>query len=105
MKNFKDVLSKYMSACLLLVLLGTSLNAQKFDKDLQKLQLAYKLISTFYVDSIDDGKLVENAISGMLTKLDPHSVYISKEEVAKMNEPLDGSLKVSEFSLIFLRIP
>ncbi|GAF04072.1 S41 family peptidase [Saccharicrinis fermentans] len=93
MKNFKDVLSKYMSACLLLVLLGTSLNAQKFDKDLQKLQLAYKLISTFYVDSIDDGKLVENAISGMLTKLDPHSVYISKEEVAKMNEPLDGSFE------------
>ena len=68
-------------------------NAQKFDKDMQKLQLAYKLISTFYVDTINDEKLVEDAIVGMLSKLDPHSQYISKEEVARMNEPLDGSFE------------
>ncbi len=82
-----------MTVVLLLTTIGTSLGAQKFDKDLQKLQLAYKLISTFYVDTVNDEKLVEDAIVGMLTKLDPHSQYITKEEVARMNEPLDGSFE------------
>jgi carboxyl-terminal processing protease len=33
-----------------------------------------------YVDTVDIHKLVEKAIIGMLEELDPHSVYISKEE-------------------------
>ncbi len=93
MKKNNGMLFQYIVVSILLITGSLSLNAQKFDKDLQKLQLAYKLISTFYVDSTNDEKLVEDAIVGMLTKLDPHSVYISKEEVAKMNEPLDGSFE------------
>ncbi|SMO77469.1 C-terminal processing peptidase-3. Serine peptidase. MEROPS family S41A [Saccharicrinis carchari] len=89
----KNIVFKYVLVGFLLMGAGGSLHAQKNDRDLQKLQLAYKLISTFYVDSTNDEKLVEDAIVGMLTKLDPHSVYISKEEVAKMNEPLDGSFE------------
>ncbi len=81
--------------CLTLVIAGllTSvvINAQVFDKNIQKLQLTYQLISSLYVDSIDNEKLVEEAIVGMLKSLDPHSVYISADEVAAMNEPLDGS--------------
>ncbi|MCW3806254.1 S41 family peptidase [Plebeiibacterium marinum] len=68
-------------------------NAQNFNQDLQKLQLAYKLVSTFYVDSVDNEKLVEDAIVGMLKNLDPHSEYLSKEEVKKLNEPLDGGFE------------
>ncbi len=70
-----------------------TLKAQNFNQDLQKLQLAYKLISTFYVDSVDDQKLVEDAIVGMLKNLDPHSEYLSQEEVKKLNEPLDGGFE------------
>lgn len=84
---------KYFYVSLFLMLTSWSLNAQNFNQDLQKLQLAYKLISTFYVDSLSDEKLVEDAIEGMLSNLDPHSQYISKEEVAKLNEPLDGSFE------------
>ena len=85
---------QYIVGFICWMLIGVvSMNAQKFDKDMQKLQLAYKLISTFYVDTINDEKLVEDAIVGMLNKLDPHSQYISKEEVARMNEPLDGSFE------------
>ncbi|MGQ1786740.1 MULTISPECIES: S41 family peptidase [unclassified Saccharicrinis] len=93
MKNLKGMLPRYISICILLMVVSVAINAQKFDRDLQKLQLAYKLISTFYVDSTNDEKLVEDAITGMLTKLDPHSVYISKDEVSRMNEPLDGSFE------------
>lgn len=67
--------------------------AQDFTEDLQKLQWSYKLISSFYVDSVDNKKLVEDAIVGMLTNLDPHSEYLSPEEVSKLTEPLDGSFE------------
>ena len=32
-------------------------------------------INNYYVDSVDESKLVEDAIRGMLEKLDPHSSY------------------------------
>ncbi len=67
--------------------------AQLFDQDLQKLQLSWQLINTFYVDTVNQDKLTESAIEGMLKTLDPHSVYISADEVKKMNEPLDGSFE------------
>ncbi|MCW3786479.1 S41 family peptidase [Plebeiibacterium sediminum] len=78
---------------MVLFLYGSNIKAQNFNQDLQKLQLAYKLISTFYVDSVDNEKLVEDAIVGMLKNLDPHSEYLSQEEVRKLNEPLDGGFE------------
>ncbi|MCU4157359.1 S41 family peptidase [Carboxylicivirga sp. A043] len=68
-------------------------NAQVYDKNIQKLQLTYQLVNSLYVDSVDNEELVEEAIVGMLKSLDPHSVYISADEVAAMNEPLDGSFE------------
>lgn len=66
---------------------------QNSDDELYKLQIAARVISTFYVDTIQKSKLVENAITGMLNKLDPHSVYISSDEVQRMNEPLEGNFE------------
>ena len=57
----------------------------------RKLQLAQFAISNLYVDQIDDNKLVESAIKGMLEELDPHSTYSTPEEVKRMNEPLQGN--------------
>ena len=46
------------------------------DPDLmRKLTIAQLAITQLYVDSVDQKKLVENAINGMLSKLDPHSAY------------------------------
>ncbi|WP_430809613.1 MULTISPECIES: S41 family peptidase [unclassified Carboxylicivirga] len=67
--------------------------AQGFDQNVQKLQLTYQLINSLYVDTVNNEALVEEAIVGMLKSLDPHSVYISADEVAAMNEPLDGSFE------------
>ena len=41
-------------------------------------------IKSDYVESIDDKKLITQAISGMLAGLDPHSSYLSKEEFREM---------------------
>lgn len=66
-------------------------NAQNFDKDAYKFTRMLGLVSNFYVDSVNKPDLVEDAIVAMLKELDPHSVYISEDEVKRMNEPLQGS--------------
>lgn len=58
---------------------------------LQKLQWAEVAITNLYVDSVKEEKLVEDAIRGMLEKLDPHSTYSTPEEVKELNEPLQGN--------------
>lgn len=60
---------------------------------LQKLQIANVAIANLYVDSVDQGRLVEDAINGMLKNLDPHSSYSNAEETRKMNEPLEGNFE------------
>ena len=63
----------------------------KENNPVRKLQLAQFAISNLYVDQVDDNKLVESAIKGMLEELDPHSTYSTPEEVKRMNEPLQGN--------------
>jgi len=65
------------------------LNPQEIS-NMRKLQMAYSAISNLYVDDTDNKKLVEDAIIGMLEKLDPHSSYTNAEETRKMNEPLEA---------------
>lgn len=57
----------------------------------QKLRLAEAVVSQFYVDTVNEDKLVEDAIRGMLDKLDPHSAYSNAEETRELNEPLEGN--------------
>lgn len=57
---------------------------------LQKLLNAEYAISSLYVDSVDENKLVEDAIKGMLEKLDPHSQYTDAKETKDLDEPLQG---------------
>lgn len=56
-----------------------------------KFRIAEMAISQLYVDSIDEEKLIEDAIKGMLENLDPHSTYSNKEETKELNEPLQGN--------------
>ncbi len=63
------------------------------DSPLRKLQMAELAITNLYVDSVDENKIVEDAIKGMLEKLDPHSSYANPEEVKAMNEPLQGNFE------------
>lgn len=60
---------------------------------LHKLQYAEVAIKNLYVDSVNEVKLVEDAIRGMLSKLDPHSSYSTPKEVAELNEPLNGNFE------------
>ena len=56
-----------------------------------KLRMAEQAIKQLYVDTVDEDKLVEDAIRGMLDNLDPHSSYSNAEETKELNEPLQGN--------------
>lgn len=71
-----------------------NLNAQVGSQQASlKIQRTLDIINLFYVDTVNNDKLAEAAIIEMLKTLDPHSTYISKDEVREMNEPLEGNFE------------
>ena len=62
-------------------------------QSLGKLNMATMAIKNLYVEDVDEKKLVEDAIRGMLEKLDPHSSYTTPKETKEMTEPLNGSFE------------
>lgn len=67
--------------------------ATMIDDQLQKLLVAEAAISNLYVEDVDESKLIEDAIKGMLEDLDPHSTYLTADENDKSNETLMGSFE------------
>lgn len=63
------------------------------DSPLRKLQIAEMAINNLYVDTVNEQKLVEDGIRGMIEKLDPHSSYLTAKEVKEANEPLQGNFE------------
>ena len=63
------------------------------DSPLRKLQIAEMAITNLYVDSVNEDKLAEDGIRGMIEKLDPHSTYLTAKEVKDANEPLQGNFE------------
>ena len=91
------IISNLRYGLLLLVIsfFGTvSFGQTQADKqEIQKMVAAMQIIDLAYVDSVDMQDVVSGAITKSLKELDPHSAYLSKEEVAKANEPLEGSFE------------
>jgi len=87
---FACVLLSCMNACSYgqdRMLSGNLLN----DPSIRKVSIAMAAIENLYVDSVNSDKLAEDAITGLLEKLDPHSAYLTADEVKKANEPLQGN--------------
>jgi carboxyl-terminal processing protease len=83
--------AKGMLATLFFFLLAASVSAQSTADPAEKFRHALNIVARQYVDPIKADQLVEDAIIGMLKELDPHSVYLSAEELRRANEPLQGS--------------
>ncbi len=78
----------------ILLISGSSIYAQESVRlDQDKFGRLLRILDNYYVDTVNIDKLTEDAIVQVLSELDPHSVYISKEEVEKMNEPLEGNFE------------
>lgn len=68
-------------------------HAQRYNQNavqLQKLNRFYGFLQSQYVDEVDMSPLVESAIKGMLSELDPHSYYLNQEELKAEMESFSG---------------
>jgi carboxyl-terminal processing protease len=91
MKSFSKLLSASIIVALFtcfnpIIALGQTSNQQ-----LEKFVRALQVIQFAYIEPVEENDLIENAIKGILKELDPHSAYLSAEELKKANEPLLGS--------------
>jgi carboxyl-terminal processing protease len=58
-----------------------------------KLEQILRYVAEQYVDTIKPKELVDKTIVAMLQNLDPHSAYITSDELQAMNEPLQGEFE------------
>lgn len=74
---------------------NTKKNVTELDqnKTTRKMSSLFYYINNFYVDTLDMPALVEHAFKQTLKELDPHSAYIPAKDVAKTDEPLQGSFE------------
>ncbi|MEK9605813.1 MAG: S41 family peptidase [Gammaproteobacteria bacterium] len=90
MKNIRNILS-----FLLIVPVATQASEQPSDVEsldaLRAFIEVYEHIKGEYVEEIDDQTLLNYAINGMLTKLDPHSGYLKPRDVSSLRDSTSGS--------------
>jgi carboxyl-terminal processing protease len=83
---------KKLSISIFFLFIGITLgNAQINTYSPDKFEEVLQYITHMYVDDVNGEKLMEKAISNMLGELDPHSSYISKDDVDNANERINGS--------------
>lgn len=79
------------------VLVGMKVNTAASGDDVfdnvKKFNEALNLVQKNYVDDVNADKLTEAAIKGMLAQLDPHSTYISQDQLKRINEDFQGSFE------------
>lgn len=94
---YRFPISRFVISVLAVCLLPLATQAQGKDKGEfkltpdRKLLMAEQVIERFYVDSVDAGNMVQDAIVAMLKTLDPHSSYSDPEETKELTTPLEGN--------------
>lgn len=94
---YRFPISRFVISVLAVCLLPLATQAQGKDKGGfkltpdRKLLMAEQVIERFYVDSVDAGNMVQDAIVAMLKTLDPHSSYSDPEETKELTTPLEGN--------------
>ncbi len=87
----KIILPALLLVIAVAVITGFTGIGQNVYKNLQKFQYVLSLVSQTYVEEVNQDKIIEDAISGALKGLDPHSVYINAKEMAKVKEDFQGN--------------
>ena len=88
----------------------TAANNQDLYKKLDVFGDVFDLIKKNYVEEVDDEKVIEYAINGMLQSLDPHSGYMDAEIYVEMKEETKGefgglAIEVTTVSYTHLTLP
>ena len=93
--NVSKILIFILTIILLIVIdpfnSGLLSNDNNKKQNFKNVNTVIELIKSHYVDSVNDQKLNEKIINSILNELDPHSTYISKENMQTVNEDMQGS--------------
>lgn len=68
-------------------------NNSRLNTEATKFKQMLFLLANAYVDTLNVGRISEEAMINMMQQLDPHSVYISAKDVKEMEEPLLGKFE------------
>lgn len=60
-------------------------------EELRRFAAVFAAIKNRYVEPVDNAKLVDAAINGMLDDLDPHSAYLNQEAFSSLQEATEGT--------------
>ena len=75
-------------------------------RQIQRFMEVVRVINEIYFEEVDSKELVDSAINGMLEKLDPHTVYLPKEQVQEVRERFEGEFEGIGIEFIVLdKIP
>ncbi|MCQ2574770.1 MAG: S41 family peptidase [Alphaproteobacteria bacterium] len=66
------------------------LTEEQIYSELKKLALVFETARDNFVEEADERKMLEGAMNGMLSALDPHSSYLSKEDFKEFNDKSQG---------------
>jgi carboxyl-terminal processing protease len=80
-------------ALALVAVLPLSAQSEKFKNEVRKYTEALYYMENYYVDTVSISKLTDKAISGALSQLDPHCLFIPADEVKAMKEPFDADFE------------
>ena len=94
------MLKKLLTTTFIALLIATTSVSAKPAQTTEREPDSYELLNLFaevmerakttYVEEVSDKKLIEAAINGMLTSLDPHSSYLDAKDFKYMNEQTSG---------------
>ncbi len=90
MKNIRNILSFLLVSPVAAQAAEQSSDVESLDA-LRAFIEVYEHIKGEYVEEIDDQTLLNDAINGMLTKLDPHSGYLKPRDVSSLRDSTSGS--------------
>ena len=100
MKNLK-----YLPYFLLFIIFFYGFKSDAVQDQFQKMKTltqVIRLVSNNYVEDVDMNDILDGAIIGLLDRLDPHSSYISSDQLELINEQFDGEFEGIgiEFSIL-----
>lgn len=98
-QQYKTSLPLIVVLCVIAgIYLGKNYSSQSVDfslfnssKSEKKLTQLLDYVDNYYVEPVEKERLVEKAINAITSELDPHSSYISAEELDAYTDPLEGS--------------
>lgn len=75
-------------------------NKEMKQDDVKKFAVAIAQIKHFYITDLSYNKLITNSLKGMVRGLDPHSDYLTEEELKQLNTDLKGEFAGIGISII-----